>query len=62
MGVKFYLPGIQDPTGWLWKISVGLGGLGPIDICHSFISIWSKEILEALALLRALSLCGNTFS
>ena len=38
----------------LCKISVELGRLGAIGVCHSFINTLGLEILKALALLRSL--------
>ena len=43
--------------GCSWKEdlgAIGLGRLGPIDVCLSFMSAWFTGILEALDLLRAL--------
>ena len=61
MGVRSCWQETQDPAGQLCEIFVGLGRLGSIDVCYSFIGAWGTGILEVLALLRALSWCGHAF-
>ena len=52
MGARSCWPMMQDTAEQLWKISMGIGRLGPIGVLWSLMSAWGMGILEALALLR----------